>query len=43
MRVKEILSDVRLVIADIEVIHEGALRSHPRCARCARPRTAARR
>jgi hypothetical protein len=29
MRVKEILADVRLVIADIEVSHEGALRSHP--------------
>jgi hypothetical protein len=29
MRVKQILSDVRLVIADIEVNHNGALRSAP--------------
>ena len=29
MRVKEIFSDVRLVIADIEVSHNGALRSSP--------------
>ena len=29
MRVKEILSDVRLVIAEIEVNHNGALRSSP--------------
>ncbi len=29
MRVKQILSDVRLVIADIEVSHNGALRSSP--------------
>jgi hypothetical protein len=29
MRVKRILADVRLVIADIEVEHNGALRSSP--------------
>jgi hypothetical protein len=29
MRVKQILTDVRLVIADIEVNHNGALRSSP--------------
>jgi hypothetical protein len=29
MRVKRILTDVRLVIADIEVEHNGALRSSP--------------
>jgi hypothetical protein len=29
MRVKQILSDVRLVIADIEVSHNGALRASP--------------
>jgi hypothetical protein len=29
MRVKQILTDVRLVIADIEVNHNGALRTSP--------------
>ncbi|HEY6259555.1 MAG TPA: hypothetical protein VIY51_27585 [Xanthobacteraceae bacterium] len=29
MRVKQILADVRLVIAEIEVSHNGALRSSP--------------
>jgi len=29
MRVKQILSDARLVIAEIEVSHNGALRSNP--------------
>lgn len=29
MRVKQILADVRVVIADIEVNHNGALRSSP--------------
>jgi len=29
MRVKQIFSEVRLVIADIEVNHEGKLRSSP--------------
>jgi hypothetical protein len=29
MRVKQIFSEVRLVVADIEVNHEGKLRSSP--------------
>jgi hypothetical protein len=29
MRVKQIFSEVRLVVADIEVSHEGKLRSSP--------------
>ena len=29
MRVKQVFSEVRLVIADIEVNHEGKLRSSP--------------